>query len=96
MLGRVQFKKVKTLDFDEWYDTSKIQLFKDSEGFKSVLERIGKFLEEIKIKYYNKNILLITHGDVCKAIYAYLNNINDAKIIRAFEQENCEIVKYDL
>lgn len=96
MLGRVQFKKVKSIDFNQWYDTNKITVFKDSEGFQSVLQRIERFLEEIKTKYYNQDVLLVTHGDVCKAIYAYLNNINDAKTIRSFEQGNCEIVKYEL
>ena len=60
------------------------------------MERIKSFLEEMKIEYPNKNILIVTHGDVCKAIYAYLNNIRDASEISSFKQGNCEIIKYNI
>lgn len=92
----MQFKKVERLDPNKWYDINKTIVYKDSEGFKSILERIKEFIEEIKKTYSNKNILIVTHGDVCKAIYAYINNITDAKKISLFEQENCEIKKYEI
>ena len=94
--GSMQFQKIEKLDFSEWYNINKDKVYKNSEGFKSILERVKNFLEEIKIKYPNKNILIVTHGDVCKAIYAYLSNITDAKEISLFKQGNCEIKKYDI
>ena len=48
------------------------------------------------MNYSNKSIIIVTHGDVCKAIYAYLNNITNTKEIILFEQGNCEIKKYDI
>jgi len=90
----MQFEKIEKLDFDKWYDINKDTVYKNSEGFKSVLERVKNFLEDIKTKYPEKNILIVTHGDVCKAIYAYLNNITDTKEISSFKQKNCEIKKY--
>ncbi len=92
----MQFEKIEKLDFEEWYNVEKIKVYKNSEGFKSILNRVKNFLEEVKIKYPDKSILIVTHGDVCKAIYAYLNNITDAKEISLFKQGNCEIKKYDL
>lgn len=92
----MQFKNAEKLDLEEWYDVNKTIVYKNSEGFKSILDRVKNFLEEIKEKYPDKSILIVTHGDVCKAIYAYLNNINDAKEISLFEQGNCEIRKYDI
>lgn len=92
----MQFKKITKIDREEWYDTNKMIVYKNSEGFKSILERVGKFINDIKEKYTDKTILIVTHGDVCKAIYSYLNNINDAKKISSFKQKNCEIVKYDI
>ena len=92
----MQFKSIEKIDFNEWYDINKMKVYKNSEGFKSILERIKSFLEEIKIKYPDKNILIVTHGDVCKAINAYLNNITDAKTINSLEHGNCEIKKYNL
>lgn len=92
----MQFEKIEKLDLEEWYNIHKTEVYKNSEGFKSILDRVKKFLEEIKIKYPDKAILIVTHGDVCKAIYAYLNNITDAKEISLFKQGNCEIKKYDI
>lgn len=92
----MQFEKIEKLDFEEWYDINKHRVYKNSEGFKSILDRVKNFLEEVKREYPNESILIVTHGDICKAIYAYLNNINDAKEISLFKQENCEIKKYNI
>lgn len=94
--GSMQLKKIDKLDFNEWYNINKEKVYKNSEGFKTVLERVKKIIEEIKQKYSNSSILIVTHGDICKAIYAYLNNITDAKEISLFEQGNCEIKRYSI
>lgn len=92
----MQFKDAKKLDLEEWYDVNKTTVYKNSEGFKNIIERVKNFLEEMQSKYPDKSILLVTHGDVCKAIYAYINNITDAKEIDLSEQGNCEIREYDI
>lgn len=92
----MQFKSAEKLDIEEWYDVNKTIVYKNSEGFKSILNRVENFLAELHSKYPDKSILLVTHGDVCKAIYAYINNITDAKKINLSEQGNCEIKKYDI
>ena len=92
----MQFEKIEKLDLEEWYNIKKPEVYKNSEGFKNILNRVKNFLEEVKTKYPDKAMLIVTHGDVCKAIYAYLNNITDAKEISLFKQGNCEIKKYDI
>ena len=63
--GSMQFKDINKIDMTKWYDINKDIVYKNSEGFKSVLSRVTEFLKEIKEKYNDKNILLVTHGDVC-------------------------------
>ena len=92
----MQYAKVANLNLDEWYDLKKDVVYEDAEGFKSVTKRVGKFLEEIYSKYPDKSLLIVTHGDVCKAIYTYFDNVVDVKDIISFEQKNCEIRKYVL
>ena len=92
----MQFKKVEKLDFEEWYNIEKNKVYKNAEGFKSILDRVKKFVEEVKRKYPDKSILIVTHGDVCNVIYSYINNITDQKEISLFNQGNCEIKKYDI
>lgn len=87
----MMYEPFSKLNKNIWYDETKNIVYKDSEGFKSILKRSKELLEEIKIKYDKYNVLLITHGDICKAIYKHFNNINN---ISEFEQGNCEILKY--
>ncbi len=94
--GSMQFKKIEKINFEEWYDTSKNKIYKDTEGFKSVIKRIKEFTEELKAKYPEKNILIVTHGDVCRAIYAYQTNITNQQNIGLYDQKNCEIKKYNI
>jgi broad specificity phosphatase PhoE len=45
-----------------------------AESFPILLERGRKILEEIKQRHSNKNVLIVTHGDVGKMIRAAHNN----------------------
>lgn len=89
----MQYEPVEKLDMNIWYDANKEVIYKDSEGFKSILKRIYELLDEIKEKYQGKNILLVTHGDVCKAIYMYFNKQKQIDISKV-NQKNCEIIHY--
>lgn len=85
---------VSKIDRSIWYDKTKDIVYQDSEGFKSVIERTESILKEIKEKYKDKNVLLITHGDICKAIYLHFNPA--VKEIDKFHQDNCEIISYEM
>ena len=54
-----------------------------------------KIAKVLKV-YENKNILVVTHGDVCKAIYCYLNHINDISKIIQFQQDNGAVLNYEI
>ena len=91
----MQYKSDSELDLDLWYEYTKDVVYGDAEGFKSICTRVYQFLDEIKEKYYNSNILIVTHGDVCKAIYTYFNK-DLWEYIKSNEQKNCEIVNYNI
>ena len=59
---------------------------------KSVYERIKDFIDKIKLQ--DKNVLIVTHGGVSRAIYWYFNGIpengNSSNI-----NENCKIYEYE-
>ena len=72
------YADVETLDNNIWYDGTKNIIYKDSEGFKSIINRTESILNDIKNNY--------------KAVYLYFNpNTQD---ISKFQQNNCEIVCY--
>ena len=87
------YANVETLDKKIWYDKTQKNIYKDSEGFKSIIDTNESILKYIKNNYKDKNVLIVTHGDICKAIYLYFNpQIQD---ISKFQQDNCEIICYD-
>lgn len=61
-----------------------------NETDKATYERAKDFLEEIKKRYNNKNVLVVTHGGLIKTIENIIekNDLPDHKI------ENCSIINY--
>lgn len=92
----MQYAKVKNIDVLYWYDLSHNVIYKNTEGFGALTKRVKDFIEDIKMKYEGNNILIVTHGDFCKAVYSYLKKVYDPKKISEFYQDNCEIVEYDI
>ena len=80
------------LDWKEFWGINSEKKYTELESMKSVYERVSKFLEEIKIKEKDKNILIVSHGGVIRTIDWYFNGFYD----KMFECENCKIYEYNL
>lgn len=87
---RVPFKE---LDWDEFWNYNSNLKYPELESMKSVYDRISDFLNEIKEKDINKNVLLVAHGGISRAIYWYFNGIPDNGNSSSVN-ENCKIYKY--
>lgn len=67
------------------------------ETLPELFNRVHSFLDDIKNKYKNKNILLVTHGAVARAIQFYFEDIpSDGMLLKFSGQKNCEIKEYKL
>lgn len=94
--GSKQFGLDEYIDRDLWYDVNKEIIYKNTEGFKKLLQRAAEFIEDIRVKYEVKNVLLVTHGDFSKAIRSYITGETDPKKISEMKHENCEILEYEI
>ena len=63
---------------------------KEFESYKSIYKRVSSFIEELKKNYYEKNILIVTHGDIVVAFQEYLHQKNNEY------PKTCTLIKYDL
>jgi len=63
------------------------------ESLLQVAHRIFNLLDEIKGKYRNLNVLLVTHGGVCRIINAYFNDQLNEEFYN-FHIGNCELKEY--
>ena len=55
------------LDWDVFWNYNSDIKYPELETMKSVYERIKNFIDEIKLQ--NKNVLIVTHGGISRAIY---------------------------
>ena len=73
--------------------------FQDVESMKDFCIRIYSFLNEIKEKYKDKNILLVTHGGTSVPIKFYFMNYSLEKLDENNEikgLKNCEIISFKI
>ena len=65
------------------------------ESMMDVAHRVYEFLEELKEKYPEKNILLVCHGGVCRLIRTYFEDMTNEEFF-LYSEENANIREYSL
>lgn len=66
------------------------------EGVKEFFERVYATLDELKEKYSNSTILIVSHGGVHQALYSYANNLPLVGNAARSPLHNCEIRIYEI
>ena len=61
-----------------------------------VIDRTSEFIEDLKRRYTNENILIVTHSAISRCIYYCINDIPEDGDLRKFEISNLEIMEYSL
>ena len=69
--------------------------YKDAENVNDFLKRVYSILDDIK-NYEEKNILIVTHNGVCRAINTYFNGIPEDNNLVKLGIQNCEVVNYKI
>lgn len=91
--------KIADVDFDFthgfWSYKANIK-YKKAENIRDFFKRVYSFLDEIKTKYRNKNILIVTHGSIGIPIYCYFNGIPEDDNLLKYVLKNCDIAIYEL
>lgn len=80
-------------DYWNYYSNKKIE---GLETIPELFKRVSLFLDEIKEKYKDKNILIVTHGGVARGVYFYFNEIPEDGKLEKFGSGNCETKEYEL
>lgn len=87
---------VKLCKPEDLFKTETINYFikaQDSEDFPDLISRANKLLEELKEKHSNGNILLVSHGDFGKMIYAAYYKLDWKDTLSLFHFGNSEMIK---
>lgn len=86
---------VNTIDYKGFWTLGKDSNF-PSETIEECKERVYDFIEEIKEKYKDKNVLIVTHNGICRMFYTYFNGFPRKGDIFDKGQDNAQIRMYEL
>ena len=65
------------------------------EPLREVFKRVYSFLDKIKENFKNKNILIVAHNDIGRAIYCYFNGIPKDGDLLSLNTGNANIMSYE-
>lgn len=94
--GTLTGKSVHLINRDELWNYNNVIQCEGLEQVKDMIERIKICLDDIKEKYHDKNILIVTHNGIGRAIYSYFNGLpSDGLLTNWGIHKNCEIKEYE-
>ena len=95
-LGEFEGLDRKSFDFSLFWDYYKNAKYNKAENIQDFFKRIYDFLDDIKSKYSNMNILIVSHGGVSMPVNCYFSkSIPKGSLIDAgLLLDNCEVAIY--
>ena len=66
------------------------------ECIQDFMYRVSDFLEDIKVKYKNKNVLVVTHSAVSRVIHYLLEDIPEDANLSRISIPNLRIIEYKM
>lgn len=66
------------------------------ERVQDLLKRVSEFLEDIKNKYPDKNVLVASHSAILRAIHYCLHNIPEDGDMSKIDIPNLRIIEYEI
>lgn len=72
-----------------------VKMGKNGESLLQLSHRVYAALDEIIEKYSDKNVLLVSHGGICRVIETYFNNMTNEQFGGWF-MGNCQLIEYNL
>ena len=86
--------KERFTDAVQAYRQSYFKTYPNGEGYKYVILRVYQFLNEIREKYKDKNVLVVAHGGISRVVNSYFMDMENEEFTH-FVIDNCELKKYE-
>lgn len=85
-----------SFDYNAFWAYNKNINYEKAENVQIFFKRIYDFLDEIKDRYQNKNVLIVCHAGVIKAIECYANGMMSDENIGSYLPNNACVKEYEL
>lgn len=94
--GVITGEPYDSYDHNIYYNYYTKDLPEGMEPLPDFLQRVHECLDEIKEKYGDKNVLLVTHGGVSRCVKYYFEPMpEDGQLNRDSKTENCQIKTFE-
>ena len=87
---------IDTVDRWDCWDVILNTKVQNIECIQDFMYRVSEFLEEIKIKYKDKNVLVVTHSAVSRVIHYLLGTIPEDGDLSKIDIPNLRIIEYKI
>ncbi len=99
--GEFEGKTKEEINDENWFSNildnyNLNKQYKGVETIQDLCNRVWKLMDELKENYTGKNILLVTHGGVTRAINGYFNGANEEGVMKGLVLKNCEIRTFEV
>ncbi len=85
-----------SFNYNDFWAYNKNLKYAKAENVQDFFSRIYNFLDEIKTNYSDKNILIVCHAGVTKAINCYANGMMKDEDIGPYLPDNVSVQEYDI
>lgn len=93
--GEYEGKTRFTGGFPENKKNFGVKMGKTGESLLQLAHRVYSALDDIIENYRDRNILIVSHGGVCRVIETYFHNMTTAEFENWF-MGNCQVIEYSL
>jgi len=87
---------IDTVDTWDCWDVILNTKVQNIECIQDFMYRVSNFIEEIKIKYKDKNVLIVTHSAVSRVIHYLLGTIPEDANLSRIDIPNLRIIEYKI
>ena len=96
--GEFEGMETKDFDFHGYWNYYKNDCYKSAENIQDFFKRVYEFLDDITLKYKDKNLLIVAHGGISIPIRCYFDkNIPGGSLVDAgLVLKNCQVASYDI
>ena len=94
--GQNEGKLLSEIDTSNCWDVSLNTDINDIERIQDFMQRIADAIEDMKMRYYGRNILIVSHSAVVRVVHYLLGRIPDDGDLSRINIPNLRILEYEL
>lgn len=92
--GKFEGKSSSSIDREKSWNYFEDMYINIMETPRELFGRVYAFLDKVKEEYLDKDVLIVAHNGIGRAIYCYFNGIPRDGNLLSFEMPNAKVVTY--